>query len=72
LRKQGALTSNVAKLLAKFKKAKTLGLTAKEMGLLFFGAEDVLSDRDIIRWDWTKRLVNEEPVWVKVARIVVK
>lgn len=67
------------------KEAGNEGLTAKEMGELFYGGEDVLSDRGEIIWSWERRYVlsdgtlgekvsdevitTEKIVWVKVCRL---
>ena len=42
------------------------------MGDLFFGGEDILSDRGEIEWNWEKREVEGKQVWIKVCRLIIK
>jgi len=68
------LPPKAKELLEKLEKAGKEGLTAPEMGELFFGPEDTLSDRDLIEWTWEEREIKEgknkgKKAWMKVCRI---
>ncbi len=52
-------------LLEKLEKSEK-GMSAKEMGDLFYGAEDELSDKGLIEWHWEKRGI----LWVKICNLI--
>jgi hypothetical protein len=66
------LSEKEMELLKKVKEAGEKGMTDKEMGELFFGTEDALSDKGLIKWVWAKREIQKdehkgEMAWRKVC-----